>query len=415
MTSKSSDESSQSLKDTYSLSRRASHSSGPSGDSSDDDFPLSSRTLVVVIIGAALVSAVATAGGLMAVASGPSDNTVVSTTAPSSNTPVVVNGSSGASSGYSTLYNETIKSTVSVYAMNNESGPGSQGSGFVYDKQGRIITNHHVVKNGETFYIQFSDGEWSKATLVGSDPYTDLAVLKVKDKPDYAVPLPLSKTLPHEGAKAFVIGSPTGLRGSITSGLVSGTERSMQTRAGFSIPDMIQTDAALNPGNSGGPLVNREGEVIGVNRARQGENIGFAISARMTDKIAKSLIEDGKHEHPLVGIRTVGLSPRIAQANNLSSTNGVLVTEVMGDSPADGNLQGANGTTVKMYGDELPLGGDVIVALDGHEIANNEELASYLMLHKSPGEEVTVTVLRDGERVNETFELGKRPPFGGAP
>lgn len=321
------------------------------------------------------------------------------------------------------LYTETIPSVVSVYAIDGEGSYTSQGSGFVYDDDGHILTNDHVIQGGETFYVQYSNGDWARADLVGADAYTDVAVLDPEERPDDAEPLPTTDRIPEPGEQVIAIGSPHDLGGTVTSGIVSGTERSMQSPSGFTIPDTIQSDAALNPGNSGGPLIASNGEVLGLNRAEQGENIGFAVSMRLTERVAHGLIVEGEYNHPYVGIRSIGLDPHLADEYGVEFTRGVLVTEVMEGTPADGILKGGfdDVSEIEPDGgdedveefDEMPSDADIIVAIDGNEIRNNEAMSSYLMRMKSPGEEVEFTVLRDGERKTVTVELGERPAAGG--
>ena len=388
-----SSDSSRSLQDAYSA-RDQRGSGGPQW-----------RSIAPVFILVAVIAAAVAAGTVLALA--PTSGAEVQP----ADHDITVDGDAG---GYAELYAAAMPSTVSIYSFGPDGD--SQGTGFVYDSKGHIVTNHHVIQNaGDEVYIKYADGEWTTAKVVGADAYTDLAVLMPEERPSYASPLPLADALPAPGERVVALGSPSNLQGSLTSGTVSGVERSMTNRSGFSIPDMVQTDAALNPGNSGGPLLSTDGEVVGVNRAKQGENIGFAISARMTDRVAQSLIETGDHRHPLVGIRTIEMSPTIAHANDMDLQTGILVTEAMADSPAGGHLKGGNGETVTYEGEEYPKGGDLIVALDGRSITNNEELASYLMRQKSPGDEVTFTVIRDGEKMDVTFELGERPPFNAEP
>jgi S1-C subfamily serine protease len=331
-----------------------------------------------------------------------------STPATSPDATVVVNGTAN----YTSLHETVEPSVVSIYA-NGKNGASSQGSGFVYDEQGRIVTNWHVIQDGANIYVRYSNGDWSKATVVGTDAYTDLAVLSVEDAPASAEPLPVSEKLPEPGARVVALGSPDNLRGSMSIGVVSGLNRSMTTPQGFVIPDMIQTDAPLNLGNSGGPLVSMDGTVEGVNRARQGDNLGFAVSGRIVNTIVPSLIDDGKHEHALVGIRGTTMTPTVAEANNMTLRDGILVTEVVEDSPSGSVLQGGNGEMLTYNGFEVYKGGDLIVAIDGHTIGTNEALTSYLMRESGPGETVELTIIRDGEQKTVTVTLGERPPYNG--
>lgn len=351
--------------------------------------------LAILLCLAAIVFGV---GGFMYVTSG-------DTPQPTFIEPASIDGSS------SQTVNTTeaaLDGVVSIH-VKQDGQPTSQGSGFMYTEN-HIITNHHVIEGGDTFYVRYREGEWTKATLVGADVYTDIAVLEPEEKPEYAKPLPLREEPPARGTSVIALGAPSNLQGTVTHGVVSGTGRSMQTAKGFGIPDTIQTDAALNPGNSGGPLIATEDSaVVGVNRARDGENIGFAISTRLADRVAQSLIEDGDHQHPYVGIRTVGLSPMVDGYDSVETDQGLIVTDVVEGTPAYESLETAENTSKHEIDVE---NSDIMLSIDGHELTSNEELANYLMRNKSPGDDVEVTVLRDGEKQTVTFELGTRPnPF----
>jgi len=226
------------------------------------------------------------------------------------------------------LYAETIDSVVTVYVV-GESG-SSSGSGFVYDDAGHLVTNHHVIDDAETVEVKFgARGEWRRATVVGSDPRTDLAVLEIDNPPASATPLSTTNQSPQQGADAVAIGSPLRLEGTITTGTISGVDRSLRLPGGPLVPDAIQTDAAINPGNSGGPLLNAEGRVLGVNTARaDGDNIGFVVSAATVDHVVPSLIETGSYTHPYLGVETRTVVPAIATANDLTETSGAVVVGV---------------------------------------------------------------------------------------
>lgn len=241
--------------------------------------------------------------------------------------------------------------------------------------------------------------------------YTDLAVVKVTDPPAFAEALPLATEEPVPGQKVVALGSPYGLKGTITHGIVSAVNRTMPSGAGFPIPDTIQTDAPINPGNSGGPLVTMEGTVIGVNRAtRKGsENIGFAISADMVRQVVPVLINQSEYHHAYLGVQTVPVTQTIAAANGLSNATGVLVTAVVAGSPADGHIQPATGIE-RVYGGTVPIGGDVIVAIENTSVTSPPDLLSYLMLHTRPGDTVSLTIIRDETRITMQVTLGIRPP-----
>ncbi|SEV86317.1 S1C family serine protease [Natrinema salifodinae] len=320
-------------------------------------------------------------------------------------------------SEYASVYQETIDSVVLVSVSGTgglDGGGGGLGSGFVIDDE-YVLTNNHVVEAAAEggIELQFSTEEWRTASVVGTDAYSDLAVLQVEDMPDVAEALTLSESEPVIGQEVLAIGNPLGLNASISQGIVSGTNRSLPSPTGFSIPAAIQTDAPINPGNSGGPLVDLDGEVLGVVFAGAGQTIGFAISARLANRVVPALVEDGTYEHSFMGVGVVPVGPAIAEEIGLEEPSGVLVTQVVPNSPADGTLEPA--TT-------RPGSGDVIVAIDGQAIPNQEQLSSYLALETSPGDTIEIEVVRDGERETVELTLDERPdvqrpqsPIGGGP
>ncbi|WP_458207660.1 S1C family serine protease [Haladaptatus sp. NG-SE-30] len=315
---------------------------------------------------------------------------------------------------YEQLYSETIPSVVSVYVRpqnDTRRARSGAGSGFVYDHEGHIITNQHVVGDTEEVELRFSEGDWRIGSVVGRDIDTDLAVVQVADVPEYAKPLPVATDAPKPGQRVAALGNPMGLDGTITTGVVSGTNRSLPTGNGYVIPDTVQTDAAINPGNSGGPLVTLDGEVVGVNRARQGDNIGFAISAAIVARVVPDLVSDGYYRHPFLKISTLDVSPLVAKANELNETGGVLVVDVR-LGPASGALLGCE--AVRMFRTrEIPTGGDVIVGVDGRTVRSHEELMRYLITETQPGEEIEVELLREGKQMTEFVTLGERPKSTG--
>ncbi|MGH9923015.1 MAG: S1C family serine protease, partial [Nitrososphaerales archaeon] len=218
------------------------------------------------------------------------------------------------------------------------------GSGFVYDSNGNIITNNHVVEGADDISVTFLDGSAYDASIVGTDPYTDLAVIKADVPAELLAPLPLGDSSKLQvGEQVAAIGNPFGLSGSMTTGIVSQLGRLLplaEVEGGFSIPDVIQTDAAINPGNSGGPLLDIRGEVVGVNSAitsGTGEfaGVGFAVPSNTVKKIVPVLISDGRYRHAWLGVSGTDLTPEIAEALNLKDTKGFLVIDIVADSPAD--------------------------------------------------------------------------------
>jgi S1-C subfamily serine protease len=305
---------------------------------------------------------------------------------------------------YARLYEETIDSLVLVQTA-ADAGPqgGGMGSGFVHDDY--LLTNQHITRGAESVDVQFRENDWREATVVGEDVYADLAVLEVTDRPEYASPLPLTESTPSVGTEVVALGNPFGLDSSISAGIVSGVNRSIQSPAGVSIPDGIQTDAAVNPGNSGGPLVTLDGEVAGVITAGGGNNIGFAISAALVRRVAPALFEEGSYDHPYLGVNVIGVTREIAEANDLPDPTGVYVHEVEPDGPNADNLEGSTGTAAE----DVPTGGDVLVDLAGHPVETVSALSSTMALELTPNETVEATVRRDGEQGTVELSVGTRP------
>ncbi|MFB6284823.1 MAG: S1C family serine protease [Halobacteria archaeon] len=302
-----------------------------------------------------------------------------------------------------------MDSVVSVKVQGPVGGSG-QGSGFVYRLPGGyIITNHHVVDRASDVQVMFQEGEWREASLVGSDIYSDLAVLEVDNVPDYVNELEVAKSNPEPGTLVAALGNPFGLEETITSGIVSGEDRSMKTSGGFKIPDTVQTDAPINPGNSGGPLVNMNGTVVGVNRAKKGDNVGFAISPNILRQVVPELINKGRYRHAYLGVGMSDITPTVADTLNLERVNGVLVTQVMETGPSQGKLEGS---TLKrtMSGKIVPFAGDVILSINNERVNSTQELSSYLATKVRPGDRVTLTVLRNGNRQEVQVQAGVRPP-----
>ncbi|AGB17574.1 trypsin-like serine protease with C-terminal PDZ domain [Halovivax ruber XH-70] len=311
---------------------------------------------------------------------------------------------------YVSLYEETIPSIVQI-----QLGRGL-GSGFVYETSENatyIVTNEHVVGGNESVGIRGSEGDLHNGTVVGATAFADLAVVRVNATSDALEPLDVSNATPRPGQRVAALGSPYGLESTITSGIVSGVNRSMPTEAGR-LPNTIQTDAPINPGNSGGPLVDcATGDVLGVNRAGGGENIGFAISAALVDRIVPELIETGEYAYPYLGVRALPLSQPIVEANDLSVTEGVYVAGVLGATPASDALQGAD-QSVQIDGATVPVGGDVIVAVDDQSVSTREDLLSYLLTETAPEDTIELTIVRDGQEQTVEVTLGERPPTNGA-
>jgi S1-C subfamily serine protease len=309
------------------------------------------------------------------------------------------------------IYNQTRNSVVLI-----QTNTGT-GSGWVYDTDGHIITNNHVVEDAITIQVTFQTGNILEAELVGRDPYSDMAVIKV-DAPQELLH-PLEVGISSEllvGETAIAIGNPFGLANTMTVGVISATGRQMDTTGGYVIVDVIQTDAAINPGNSGGPLLNLQGEVIGMNTAiisntRDFSGIGFAIPSDTITREVQSLIDDGSYEHPWLGISGYNLFPDMAEAMGLNrDTHGTLVAAVIEDGPADeAGIQGATDTAM-INGVSLEIGGDIIIGVEGLILDSFYELQVYLTRNTKPGDTVTLTIIRDGDVMDVDFTLGRRPP-----
>ena len=321
---------------------------------------------------------------------------------------VTVNGSQPAATAdglaIGEIYRRSQKAVVEISASATQfSGTQSaQGSGFVFDDAGHIVTNQHVVEGASSISVRFWDGSTRTARLVGTDPSTDLAVIRVDAPESFLEPLRLGDSSQvGVGDGVVAMGSPFGLEGTITSGIVSALHRQMTAPNNFTIIDSIQTDAAINHGNSGGPLLDSRGRVIGVNAQIESESggsdgVGFAIPSNTVRSIVSQLIESGEAEHAYLGIAMVTVP------------EGAAITEVKSGTPAQkAGLRPATGNNT-VDGQEVPTGGDVVVAFDGAEVSTSAELQSAVD-GKRPGDKITITLLRDGRRRTIDVTLGTRP------
>jgi S1-C subfamily serine protease len=293
------------------------------------------------------------------------------------------------------------------------------GSGFVYDDNGHIITNHHVVSGGgNRLDVTFPDGVVYRASLIGSDPSADIAVLYVEDvSKEKLLPLSLADSSKvRVGEHVAAIGNPFGLSGSMSTGIVSGVGRQIpaQDDEGFTIPDIIQTDAPINPGNSGGPLLNMRGEVIGINSAiysttGQSAGVGFAISSNTIAQVVPSLITTGSYQHPWLGIAGRDMTPGIADRLGLDEPRGFLVMDVVAGSPAEkAGIQRGDEDAV-IDGIPLKVGGDVIIAIDNNTVRKIDDILAYVEIEKSVGDDLKIMVLRDGQMMEVIATLSARP------
>jgi 2-alkenal reductase len=330
------------------------------------------------------------------------------------------------------LYQQANPSVVNITNQGQMLGPGEAGlpqdapsyfnqglgSGVVWDDQGHIVTNNHVIENAGRILVSFGEQLTVPAQVIGTDPYTDLAVLRVDVSEDVLVPLPVASSADLQvGQIVIAIGNPFGLQGTMTFGIISALGRSLPVGSGpsgYSIPDIIQTDAPINPGNSGGALINTEGELIGITSAiespvRANAGIGFAVPSDILQQVVPALIETGAYQHPYLGISGATLTQELAQLAGLAEgTRGVLIVEVTPDSPAaEAGLQGS-----QFDNNGVPVGGDVLTAIDGQPVSSMDDVVSYLFRTGSVGDEVVLTVLRDGEEQEISVTLGARPgPF----
>jgi S1-C subfamily serine protease len=290
------------------------------------------------------------------------------------------------------------------------------GSGFVYDNQGHIVTNYHVIDGATAADVTFVDGNTYSAKVIGKDPNADLAILQITDNfsEEKVVPLPIANSSNIRTAEPVIsIGNPFGLSGTITTGIISAQGRLLPNPdTGFSIPNTIQTDAAINPGNSGGPLLNIQGQIIGMNTAifsRTGSysGIGFAIPSNTIAKEVPLLIKNGTYTHPWLGIAGGSITPEIAQNASLPRNyKGVVIGSVQSGSPA--YKAGLQATTQDMSGSNTHTG-DIITAVDGHPTKQIDDIINYIESHKNVGDNVKLTINRDGKVMNLTATLQARP------
>jgi 2-alkenal reductase len=298
-----------------------------------------------------------------------------------------------------------------------------EGSGFVVDTQGHIVTNNHVVADTTALRVTFFDGTTVPATIVGTDPDSDLAVIHVDVPPESLRPIMWGDSdQVRVGQRAVAIGNPFGYENTLTSGIISGLSRSLPSSNNpqYRIPEIIQTDAAINPGNSGGPLLNSQGEVIGVNSAivpnfnQLGERsflgVGFAIPSNMAQHVVPALIEKGEYAHPWIGFAGIDVLPEIAAEMNLPEARGALVESVLPGSPAEkaGLRGGSRNVQFADIGRPVAIGGDVIIRIDDQEVRRFDDVLSYLT-RREVGQKVDLTIIRDGETKTVTVTLGRRP------
>ena len=288
------------------------------------------------------------------------------------------------------------------------------GSGVIIDPKGYIVTNNHVIENAQRIEVTLSNGNKWPGNLVGTDPYNDLAIIRIEAPSEQLQTLPLGSSQDLQvGQKVIAIGNPFGFQQTLTTGIISALGRTLQTEYGGEMEDLIQTDAAINPGNSGGPLLDSKGKIIGLNTviiSPSGANIGigFAIPADTIKRIAYELIEKGYVAHPWIGATLFPLLPWLAEELNLKAERGVMILDVVRNGPADrAGLRGGD-KLLRIGNSTLPIGGDVIVAFEGETMESSEELVR-MIRKKQPGDKVELRVLRENRIKKVPVVLGERP------
>jgi 2-alkenal reductase len=315
------------------------------------------------------------------------------------------------------LYQKVNPSVVHilVYTSRNDAVPLGSGSGFVFDSEGRVVTNNHVVEDGNDFEVVFADGSRRWAEVIGNDVDSDLAVIQVDSLPPNVIPVTLGDSDQlRVGQFVIAIGNPFGEQGSMSLGIISGLGRSLESQrqldnqgGRYSLPQVIQTDAPINPGNSGGPLLNLAGEVVGVNsaiRTTTGVNsgVGFSIPVNAVRRVIPRLIEEGQYIYAYMGVQIQSLNLNLQDRLGLPRPSGAYVTGITPNGPAE------DAGLIPAQGDD-GQGGDLIVAIDGQPVQDTEQLISYLVFKADVGQTVELTVLRDGETITLPLTLGARP------
>jgi 2-alkenal reductase len=315
------------------------------------------------------------------------------------------------------LYQKVNPSVVHilVYTSRNDALPLGSGSGFIFDSEGRVVTNNHVVEDGNDFEVVFADGSRRWAEVIGNDVDSDLAVIQVDSLPPNVIPVTLGDSDQlRVGQFVIAIGNPFGEQGSMSLGIISGLGRSLESQrqldnqgGRYSLPQVIQTDAPINPGNSGGPLLNLAGEVVGVNsaiRTTTGVNsgVGFSIPVNAVRRVIPRLIEEGQYIYAYMGVQIQSLNLNLQDRLGLPRPSGAYVTGITPNGPAE------DAGLIPAQGDD-GQGGDLIVAIDGQPVQDTEQLISYLVFKADVGQTVELTVLRDGETITLPLTLGARP------
>jgi S1-C subfamily serine protease len=361
--------------------------------------------------GAVAVGAVALLGGLEG------DTTVVTETVASPRPALSTTGAMSINEIYERAAPGVVQITSTPGGTPSGLSQQALGSGFVLDKAGHIVTNYHVVQGAYQIRVSFSNRDTVQAQLVGTDPSTDLAVLRVETSASGLKPIPLGDSDRVEvGDQVVAIGNPFGLDRTATAGIVSALQRLITAPNQFTIDHVIQTDAPINHGNSGGPLLNARGQVIGVNTKIEtggvssgNVGIGFAVPSNTVKDVVAQILRTGRVDRAYLGISGQAVSPDVAETYNLPVQKGVLVESVTNGSGADkAGLQGGE-TQVVVAGETYVLGGDIIVAFDGRQISSIEQLREAIAERK-PGDKVKLAIYRDAKKTGVTVTLGRQPP-----
>ncbi|MCZ7571063.1 MAG: trypsin-like peptidase domain-containing protein [Ardenticatenaceae bacterium] len=319
------------------------------------------------------------------------------------------------------VYQRVSPSVVNISVEANSEDPlsGGLGSGFVWDREGHIVTNNHVVAGAAQIVVHFSDLTEVTAEVVGTDPDSDLAVIKVDVPQSVLQPVEAGSSSDlFVGQRVIAIGNPFGFDRTVTAGIVSAVGRTIQQETRFSLPNLIQTDAAINPGNSGGPLLDIQGRLVGVSTLifsqtpQANSGVGFAIPVDTVKSVVPQLIEKGSYQHPYIGILTISLTPSVAEQCNIQGGDrGVLIQTVVEDSPAAraGLRGGTQDCQVSGFSQPVQAGGDLIVRIDDVTVESFDDLVNYLDT-KQVGDTVTLGLIRDGQPTTVDVTLGPRPP-----
>lgn len=310
---------------------------------------------------------------------------------------------------FAEIYERVSPSVVSIEVderAGNTFIPLSSGSGFVIDQLGHIVTNFHVIDGAERIAVNFFDGTITRADIIGIDPASDLAVIRVNLPPEQLLPVSFGDSSALQiGQRSVAIGSPFGERWTMTTGIISALDRTLEGFTTFTIGGVIQTDTAINPGNSGGPLLNLAGEVIGVNsqivsERRVNSGVGFAVPSNLVVRVANDLIADGRVNYSYLGVNMDEINIDVIENYNLpNNVRGVVITRAVDGTPAsNGGLRTITTNSV-----------DIVTAVDGIPVINTSMLIGYLSSSTRPGQQVMMTVLRDGEFINLSITLGERP------